>query len=244
MPAFEVPQPLEIKMISDPSPKPSGIGDDKIADWPGAVRQLRQVAQWIVGGVIASVVAVFATSAFARLGHMNWSDDSDRLLAAIIGFVMAIGAIATIFAYGIRVIVPSGIHLNDVADAEQGTLLKARILLYKLTPELSEREYPLSKILANRDGENVSDWIEHFRRMLGFAIVKTRFDEMVSAIVIALFVAVPGMLMFVWAANPPIGYGSSPKESITIEYDENGVRSGHQVTTDQPKTEREIPETN
>lgn len=234
-----LPDSLRIELVQL-SAGSSGPPEDKVADWSGAIQQLRQIAQWIVGAVIAWVVTIFATTAFARLGLMSWDQDSARLLASGLSLLCAISAVSVIFYFGVRVIAPSGTSLDELATATDRTSTKARRFLFNLN-NLGDRSDQLRKILDTED-ERWEPWIRQLRQTLGFAVVKTRFDELKVALVLALLVAIPASLAFVWAANPPEGYHTPPTEEVTIDYDESGNRIGHKVTVHRPKSDRQVPE--
>ena len=233
-----IPQPLKIELIEAEARPDPGSTEDKIADWAAAVVQLRQIAQWIVGAVIAAIVAIFATSALARIGQMTWAADSARMMAAAAGFAGAIAAIAIVFRYGVRVIVPAGESLQRLSKAAKPTEIRARQFLFELN-DLDRDPAKLSDIL-NSDKPGWKPWIEQLRRTLSFAVVKTRFDELLVALVIALVVAVPAMLLFIWAANPPEGHGSKPTDELVISYDAEGQETGRELTTQVERSGRAV----
>jgi hypothetical protein len=184
-----------------------------------------------MGGVIAAVVAIIATSAFSRLGIKDQREYAGRLALAALGFALAITAVTTIFHFGLRVVVPHGSSLRILAKAEPGsTNERARRFLYALH-SADEAEHPLPRMLED-DQERFAEWyLPRFRRVLSFAVVKTRFDELVRAIYIALPFAVAGMLLFTWAANPPEPVAPPPEHAplaITIRSDGSWERT---VTT-------------
>jgi hypothetical protein len=225
---LNLPQPLKIELIQD---KPASEPEDKVADWAGAVQQLRTIAQWVMGGVIAAIVAIFATSAFARLGLMDPGKDFWRLALAGIGFGLSITAIATIFHFGLRVVVPPGSSLRILANAPpRSTSGKARSFLYTLH-NLDEAKHPLREMLEDCETDDAKWYLPRFRRVLSFAVAKTHFDQMVRALYLSLPFAMAGMLLFTWAANPPEPVAPPPEHaplSITIRSDGTWERT---VTT-------------
>lgn len=222
---------LRVELVPSSQALVPGSTEDKVADWAGAVAQLREIAKWVVGAVIATIVAVFATSAFARLGQMDLAQDRSRLVAAGAGFALAVLGVGLIFRFGIRVIVPSGTSLQKLEKAGRtwSSDARARRFLFRLNG-LDEQEFSLADLLANKDDPDYAPWVEQFRRTLSFAVVKTRFDNLMAVLVIALLLAVPGMLVFVWAANPPEGHGKQPVATHTVTYDAAGAVTQRQVT--------------
>lgn len=226
---------LRVEVVQPSQALVPGSTEDKVADWAAAVVQLRDIAKWVVGGVVAMIVAVFATSAFARLGQMDLAADRNRLIAAGVGFALAVLSVGLIFRFGVRVIVPSGTSLQRLEKAQQhwSSDARARRFLFRLNG-LDEREFSLADLLANKDDPDYAPWVEQFRRTLSFAVVKTRFDNLMIALVIALLLAVPAMLVFVWAANPPEGHGKPAVATHTVTYDAAGAVTQRQVTLEGP----------
>lgn len=235
-----LPDSLRIELVQEKAANSGTSTDDKIADWAGAVAQLRQIAQWIVGGVIAWVLTIFATTAFAKLGQMSLHRDFERLMLAGLAMVLAIVAVGIVFYFGIRVIAPSGCSLDELAEAKDRSRVHTRLFLFALN-NLKLPNEQLGKILESKD-DGWDPWIHQMRATLGFALVKTRFDELKTAMVLALILAIPASLAFVWAANPPDGYNATPMEEVTVEYDAAGKLTGHKVTTHQPKLKRRLNE--
>lgn len=229
-----LPESLKIELIQTKAAPEPGSTDDKVADWAAGVTQLRQIAQWVVGGSIASIFAIFATTALARIGQMTWANHPERIAASIAGLGLAVVAVAVIFAFGVRVVAPSGLSLEKLAKGTDSTSARARTFLFELNG-LNLDQTRLAQVLASTD-DDWRPWIVQMRRTLGFVVVRTRFRELMWALIGALAFGIPASLLFVWAANPPEGYNVSPTEEVTITFDAAGRRTGHQVTTRRPKS--------
>ena len=203
-----VPQPLEIKFVSDPAPDgPSPV------DWVDPTRQIRDVAKWIVGSVAATVAGVLAGSSLTELGALDPTDDRGRLLLAAAGALVGLTSLALIFVRGLEVLAPEGSSLRTLADAEPNSALgKARTALYKLN-HIGE-EYPLVELLKpeNKDEPAAIKYLPKLYRTQGFAVVRYRFDMLLRRMSWCLPLVILGIGIFAWAANP--APRSTPMEEV------------------------------
>lgn len=206
-----VPQPLEIKIVADPAPNgPSPV------DWADPVRQLRDVAKWIVGSVAVTVAGVLAGSSLTALGALDPVDDRGRLLLAAGGALVGLLALAFIFVHALAVLAPSGSSLVRLANEDsRSSLGKARSALYELN-DIDEQTYPLIDLLdpENEDRPAAIEYLPKLYRTQGFAIVRYRFDMLLRRMSWCLPFVIGGLGIFAWAANP--APKSTPMDEIEI----------------------------
>lgn len=206
-----VAQPFEVKLVQDP---PSG--EPEPPDWAGAITQLRTVAQWVIGGVVATAAGVFAGGSLSNIGAMNFAADSDRLWLAIYGVGAGFLAIAAIMFFGISVLAPHGHNLSELAEARWPSVNKrARKLLFKLH-QIESHHDSLKSWIEEGSGTTEKAWIRLLYPVAPFCAVRARFDRLILCMVVCVPIAIFGFGLFAWAANPP-DKPAAPKPGIELK---------------------------
>ena len=203
-----LPQPLVVT-VQPPAAVPAASGPPP-ADWNGAVKQLRDVSQWIIGGVIATAAGVFAGSTLTNLGHLDPA--GSRLQLAIGGVVLGFVALTAILVRGIDVIAPAGGNLHLLADAERGPLLQARKWVFRMN-NIGHLETHLKEWLAHQTTVDARRYLPKIFPCAAFAIVRARFNRMLWTMAVAMPLAIFGFGLFAWAANPP----EPPQKGMVIK---------------------------
>ncbi len=80
-----------------------------------STQSLRDTAKWMVGGVAATAVGVFAGSSLTSLGTLDPTTDRGRLLLAIAALVVGFIGLAAIFEKAIRVLTVETMTFRQVA---------------------------------------------------------------------------------------------------------------------------------
>jgi hypothetical protein len=195
----EIPQPLQVEMVAPP---PESPGPPRF-DWSAPTSQLRDVAKWIVGGVVATAAGVFAGSTLTKLGAMSFPDDAQRLGLALVGAAVGFLAIAAIMESALKVLAPAGHNLRLLAEAPDGSAdAKARDLLYSLTG-IRQDTYKLDDLLDEDQSAAGKFYLPMLYPAAPFCVVRICFDRLLGRMRIAVPLAILGFGLFAWAANPP-----------------------------------------
>jgi len=201
-----------------------------IAATAAASTSLRETAKWLVAGVTASAVAIFAGSSLTKLGSLDFTNQPCRLSLAIGGLAFGFAGLAYIFARAIAVLTVESLSFRTLTE---GT--KPRIAAIRDRMESAHRGMMpgnaanfadlLLKTDAARDKTDatsravMADYAV-FRPMImaqsGFLYVKLKFDALIVALWIGGPMAVIGCGLFAWAANPPDAKPPAPKPPLLI----------------------------
>lgn len=194
---------LRIEVIEAPHPGPS--------PWTEPTKHLRDISRWITGGVIATAAAVATGSSLSNLGSLDPWNDTTRLGLAAAGLIVGISAIGVIMRYAILVLNVDVASLDELADANERTLL-GRIRL-KIEKHYRFRKNDFKWIdVVKRDSE-VGD---HIERALPYFHVRMRFDRLLMVLPWATLVAILGFGLFAWAANPP-DKPATPEKGLVLK---------------------------
>ncbi len=87
-----------------------------------ASASLRETAKWLVGGVTATAVGIFAGSSLTNLGSLDFTEDAQRLSIVILGLILGFSGLAAILAAAIRVLTVEGFSFRALAEAQHGSL--------------------------------------------------------------------------------------------------------------------------
>ena len=207
-----VPQPFVVSIRPAPARRQAGPPP---ADWSGAVKQLRDVAQWIIGGVVVTAAGVFAGGTLTNLGHLDLASDRDRLGIALGGVALGFAALTVILIRGLDVIAPAGGSLRLLAKAKRGLLVHARKWLFE-SNGIKELEANLETWLDHQKTVDARKYLPRIYPCAAFAIVRARFNRLLRTMMIATPLAIIGFGLFAWAANPP-EKPSAPERGIVIK---------------------------
>jgi len=211
-----IPQPFRVQVISPPQPTQPPPGPPA-PDWTGASKQLRDVSQWIIGGVVATAAGVFAGSTLTKLGQLSFSDDPERLWLAIVGGLLGFAAIAAILMRGLEVLAPDGCSLAALAKAPPGsTLEQARDHLFEIV-DIDQVENPLGALLAQTETEAAQEYLPDLFAAGPFCVVRIRFNRLLDRMTFCVPLAILGFGLFAWAANPPEKH-APPEKGFSIKF--------------------------
>lgn len=197
----EVPTPQA--PTTSPSAAPPAPPAPPAPDWSGAVKQLRDVSQWIIGGVVATAAGVFAGSTLTKIGSLGLPDDAARLGLALGGVFLGFIAIALILIRGIEVLAPVGNSLPLLAAApEDDQLRRARDYLYKING-IDQGTYPLAMLLERSTTKAGIAYLPRLYAAAPFCVVRLRFNRLLRWMMACVPIAILGFGLFAWAANPP-----------------------------------------
>jgi hypothetical protein len=220
-PVATLPQPLRVTLNwPDPLPPPPSPGPD----WSAPAKYQRDIAQWIVGGVLATAVALFAGSSLTRLGSLDFSHTPARLSLAIAGALLGFAAIGLFLQRALAVLEVEAGGVDDlVAPQGEWQTIANRInalFAFNLGTDAENHQRTVQMLAARRrDGTISDDDLAVLRRInaaLGFLFVQHRFKRLIDCLPTVGCFAVLGFSLYAWAANPP-AKTSVPEKGVTIK---------------------------
>lgn len=200
-----------------------------------SAQSLRDTAKWMVGGVAATAVGVFAGSSLTSLGSLDPWSDRDRLVLAIAALAVGFIGLAAIFEKAIRVLTVETMTFRQVAApavaGSERAALQARLIetYAPLLPQgtttlegyiqrVEQAKTANPKQAADNDVlAKVKENVDILTAAGGFIWVYNRFSALVSALKWAVPTMIAGFGLFAWAANPPDAKPSPPAFSLTIQ---------------------------
>jgi hypothetical protein len=177
-----------------------------------AIDRYRDLAKYLIT-IFAGVGALLvAGTQLASIGDLSFDDDAARVLAAIVGVVLTIGAIAAVVGLALRVLRPVEMTLDDVAaDPALRSEIERRASLLGGAASLAEVQDNLhTTALTEVDRES---WFAVADQIVGYAAyLRTRgtFEGTWRPMLVAAIVGVVGITAFTWGANPPASNSRGP----------------------------------
>jgi hypothetical protein len=172
-------------------------------DWTGASKQLRDITQWIIGGVVATAAGVFTGTSLSNFGSLDPFADQLRFGLAAGGALLGFGAITGLMTASLAVIAPASTSLETLAAAMPGSEgAAARARIYQMN-EYDEADHELGKLLGDDQSEEAQEVLPQLYAVMSFAVVRLRFEALVRRLSWCIPLAVIGFGTFAWAANPP-----------------------------------------
>jgi hypothetical protein len=175
-----------------------------------AINRYRDVAKWLVAVFSGIAGLLLAGTSLTSIGSLDLPDDLGRLLAAVAGLALALGMTVLLVARALSVLRPVEMGLDDVLDDP------------KLRAALDRR--PLALPLGATTVEEVRDELrdalenpllsaeekEQYRAVVGPLVARAAylrarwtFERAWRDMAWAAAVAAIGVIVFVYAANPP-----------------------------------------
>lgn len=182
-----------------------------------ATARLRDTAKWLVGGVTATAVGILAGSSLTRLGSLDFVETPGRLSLVIAGAALGFGGLAWILDRALAVVTVESfsfetfVRSGDPQHEEVRDAVAKR--LGRLPGGVADLDALLAKVEAARKSESDPEsnaFLEDYRTYravflpeVAFANVKAKFDRLIGAIRFGTPVAILGLGLYAWAANPP-----------------------------------------
>jgi hypothetical protein len=185
------------------------VAADGVRPDPGGVQaaidRYRDLAKYLIT-IFAGVGAVLiAGTQLASIGDLSFDDEPGRVIAVIVGLILAIAAIAGVVALALKVLRPVEMTLEEViADAELRPELERRTWLLGGANSLEEvRDNLQTTALSNEDRESWSAVADEIVGYAAYLKARETFDSTWWPLLIAGVVGVIGITAFTWGANPP-----------------------------------------
>lgn len=218
--------------MSEEKPQAGEASSDPFAE---GVDRLRETAKWLMAVFAAIAATLLAESSLSSIGQFSWG--APRLTAALIAGTLALFAVGVVIWHAARVLAPSPVSIQRLAEDEEKNRKPADVNFVQRNPQLlagygSVRELrdTYYGLVEERDALIEQDkWDDAKKRddriaYLGGVIsqllsavaadrVHRQFKRTVWVMFVAGFVAAAGIILFVWAANPPAPKQEKPAAS-------------------------------
>lgn len=206
-----------------------------------SAQSLRDIAKWLVGGIVATAAGVFAGSSLTSLGSLDPISDRSRMLLALGGLLAGFAGLIIILIPAIRVLTVEMRTFREFAKGTNGELRKTqeRLLLryrdkfpggvatfaaYQDAADQAQRrldndpsdENP-TRIADTKFVDDAEADFAVFNADAGFTVVRRRFSILCGCLAVGTPVAIAGFGVFAWAANPPTPKSPPPAFSLTIQ---------------------------
>lgn len=201
--------PLRIHLNWPPgSPEPPAAAP--APDWKEPAKYQREIAKWIVGGVMAAVIAILAGSSLTRLGSLDFETHALRLSLAIAGAATGLAGIGWFLYLALKVLSVEAGGINNLEgdrDAEWTAIVQRinHLFAFELADDAGNARQVEQLVKARRDGELTASDLDILKRInaaLGFLFVQHRYKRMMDSLPFVGLAAIVGFGLYAWAANP------------------------------------------
>jgi hypothetical protein len=175
-----------------------------------AINRYREVAKWLVAVFSGIAGLLLAGTSLTSLGSLDLPDDLGRLLAAIAGLALALGMTVLLIARALSVLRPVEMALDDVLDdPELRAALDRRPLALPLGAATVEevrdelQDALDNPLLSAYEKEQYRDVVGPLVARAAYLRARSTFERAWRDMAWAAAVAAIGVIVFVYAANPP-----------------------------------------
>lgn len=182
---------------SSPLPDPGGI--------QAAVDRYRDLAKYLIAIIAAVAATLVAGTQLSSIGKLSWADDPGRVVAAVVGFALAIAAVVWTVSKALELLRPIEMSLADVLDDDS------------LRADIEERGAMLSGLESASQLDALFDlgllnererqaWQDTVNAVVGRAAYKRateRFERAWRGMLVGSLLGIGGIIAFTWGANPP-----------------------------------------
>ena len=177
-----------------------------------AIDRYRDLAKYLIT-IFAGVGALLvAGTQLSSIGDLSFEDDTARAVAAIVGMVLTIGAIAAVVGLALRVLRPVEMTFDDiVSDAQLRSEIERRASLLGGAGSLEEVQDLLrTTALSEADRESWFGVADQIVAYAAYLRTRSTFEGTWRPMLIAAIVGVIGIAAFTWGANPPESSTQAP----------------------------------
>jgi hypothetical protein len=176
-----------------------------------AIDRYRDLAKYLIT-IFAGVGALLvAGTQLASIGDLSFEDAPERVIAAAVGLVLAVAAVAVIVRLALRTLQPVDMTFDSIAgDAALAAQIEQRPLLLGGAGSVAEVRDNLDTT-ALSDEERDSWYMVADQIVAYAAYLRTRatFEGTWRPMLFAAVAGVLGITAFTWGANPPEDTSSS-----------------------------------
>lgn len=177
-----------------------------------AIDRYRDLAKYLIT-IFAGVGALLvAGTQLASIGELSLTDEPSRVIAVIVGLVLAIGVVATVVGLALRVLRPVEMTFDQVVDdAELRTAIEARPWLLGGARSLPEvRDNLVTTALTDADRQTWVGVADDVVAYAAYLTTRATFEGTWRPLLVAGIVGAIGITVFTWGANPPQDDGRGP----------------------------------
>lgn len=181
----------------EPRPDPAGVN--------ASINRYRELAKYLIT-IFAGVGALLvAGSQLTSLGALSWDDSPKRVLAAVLGLVVAVLAVLWIIWAALKILRPIEMSLDELTgDEKLREAVEARPSLLHGAGSLAG----LSRITASPalDDKQRERWKVVADEVVDFAVflrANQHFRSALTHMLVAALLGTAAIAAFAWGANPP-----------------------------------------
>lgn len=177
-----------------------------------AIDRYRDLAKYLITIFAAVGALLLAGTQLASIGDLSLKETPERVVAAAVGLVLGVAAVAVIVWLALRILEPVDMTLDSISD---GSALAKQI---EQRPLLLGGARDLQQVRENLETTALSDeerdsWYVVADQIVAYAAylrTRARFEGAWRPMLGAAVAGVVGITAFSWGANPPEDAGSSP----------------------------------
>lgn len=177
----------------------------------------RDTAKWLVGGVAATALTVFAGSSLTKLGSLDFVETPGRLGLVIAGAALGFAGLAWIMDRALAVLTIEAFSFDSFVNSDKGQHKKVcDDLVGKLgalpgdASDLRDLQRRVEKARLAKNDPAATAFLEAydtyeaaFLPAAAFGNVKAKFDRLIRAVRFGTPLTILGLGLYAWAANPP-----------------------------------------
>jgi MFS family permease len=168
--------------------------------WRESGAYLRDIAKWIVGGVVATAAGVLTGTSLSKLGSLDPLRHGWRLGLACLGLLIAFLALGHLMRKSLAVFLIESASVDDVAQARPGDRLNALREEIEAQFKFQAAGYDWPSITGDPATPGLLPAIE---QIMPFLYVRQKFKQLIAALPWSVTGLALGLVVFAWAANPP-----------------------------------------
>ena len=219
------PQTLDVHLNWPEAPPSQTVG----AKWEEANKFQREIAKWIVGGVLATTAGLFAGSTLTRLGSLDLVHTPYRLALAGIGAVVGFAALGWFLTRSMAVLTVEVASIYNLIDqsSEWKSIAKTvnEVFKFDLGTVVTEvgqgsKQRKVEDLIASLIDKSISNEdnavLHKIDAARPFLFVQHRYKSLLEILPLSGIMAILGFGLFAWAANPP-EKPPKPETGITLK---------------------------
>ena len=205
-------QPLDVHLNWPEAPATQAVNPK----WDEANKYQREIAKWIVGGVLATTAGLFAGSTLTNLGSLDLEHTPYRLALAGVGAVVGFAALGWFLTRSMAVLTVEVASVYNFVDQskEWKSISKTvnEVFKFDLGTVAAEdgkgsNQRKVEHLIASLIDKSINKEDKAILRKIdaarAFLFVQHRYKSLLAILPLSGIMAILGFGLFAWAANPP-----------------------------------------